>query len=125
MTSKPKLIGITILAITIGLYGVDLDGTLTPTDLTNEHIGKTITLDGIVLPGTQTLTNNGTTMTFITTDGTTDITVTYSENQPVNIQDDMPVTITGKYLPDHTIDAHRILSECPSKYQTENCTVTQ
>lgn len=125
MISKPKLVAITLLAIVVGLYGVDLDGSLTPTDLADEHIGKVITLNGKVLPGTQYMSPDGTFLTFTVTDGTVNVDVTYSENQPINLQDGMPVTVTGKYLPDHTIDSHRVLSECPSKYETENCTVPQ
>ena len=125
MVSKVKIVIVMALVIVVGLYDVEFDGTLTPTKLTDEHIDKVVTVKGTVVPGTQYLSPDGSLLTFTMIDDTTSVNVTYSENQPVNLQDDMPVTVTGKYLEDHTIDSFRILSECPSKYETVNFTVPE
>ena len=119
MISKPAIIGIIIVTIAFGLYGVDLDGTLTPSELTQDHAGKTVTVQGDVVPDTLTLTGDGTIITFHMADSAGDVKVKYTRAQPVNLQDGMPVTVTGRVLDDGTIDAHRVLSECPSKYETE------
>jgi len=119
MISKPTIVTIMILSIVIGLYGVDLDGTLTPSELTQDHIGKTVTVYGNLVPDTLTLTESGAIITFSISDYAADVGVTYAQHQPVNLQDNMPVTVTGVMLPDRTIDAHRVLSQCPSKYETE------
>jgi len=119
MISKPTIVAIMILSIVIGLYGVDLNGTLTPSELTQEHVGKTVTVHGNLVPETIKLTESGTIITFAIADYAANVGVTYAQHQPVNLQDNMPVTVTGVMLPDHTIDAHRVLSECPSKYETE------
>ena len=119
MISKPTIVTIMILSIVIGLYGVDLDGTLTPSELTQDHIGKTVTVYGNLVPDTLTLTESGAIITFSIADYAADVGVTYAQHQPVNLQDNMPVTVTGVMLPDRTIDAHRVLSQCPSKYETE------
>jgi cytochrome c-type biogenesis protein CcmE len=112
-----------VVVLLVGLWGVDLQGTLAVGDLTDEHIGKTVCVDGEVKTGTLCLLNNGSTVIFTMTDGYNEINVSYSKPQPVNLQDGMPVTVTGTMLSDRTIDAHRILSECPSKYETENATL--
>ncbi len=112
-----------VVVLVVGLWGVDLQGTLAVGELTDAHIGKTVCVDGEVKTGTLCLTDNGSIVTFTMTDGYNDVNVSYGEHQPANLQNGMPVTVTGTMLPDRTIEAHRLLSECPSKYETENATL--
>jgi len=126
MKSKEKTTLFACVSIAVvlvgGLWGVDLQGTLTVSDITDDHIGKTVCVNGNVKTGTLAMSDDGAIVTFTLTDGNNDVDVVYHKAQPLNLQNGMPATVTGVLQTDRTIDAHRVLSECPSKYETENVT---
>ncbi|MEA1944712.1 MAG: cytochrome c maturation protein CcmE [Euryarchaeota archaeon] len=112
-----------IVVLVVGLWGVDFQSTLAVSDLTDEHTGQRVYVEGDVKMGTLRAIDNGSTVLFTLTDGNNDIDVSYAEHQPVNLMEGQSVTVTGTILPDHTISAHRLVTECPSKYAAENTTL--
>ena len=108
--------------LVVGLWGVDFQSVLSVSDLTDEHIGKQVQVNGTVMAGTLRYMNNGSTVLFTLTDGRNNVDISYVEHQPANLMEGQPATVTGKLLPDHTISARQIMTKCPSKYSTEGTT---
>jgi len=114
-----------IVAVSVvGLWGVvDIQSTLTVSELTDEHIGESLRVNGTVKAGTLRTVNNGSTVLFTLTDGLADMNVSYSELQPVNLIEGNHVAVAGTMLPDRSISAKQLVTSCPSKYAAENTTL--
>lgn len=122
---QKTLFAVAIIAIVlvVGLWDVDFQGTFSVTDLTDDHIGQRVYVDGTVKTGTLRAIDNGSTILFTLTDGSSEINVSYSEPQPVNLMEGRPVTVAGTVMPDRTISARQLVTSCPSKYIAENTTL--
>ena len=107
-----------VVVLVVGLWGVDFQSALSVSDLTDEHIGKQVQVNGTVMAGTLRYMDKGGTVLFTLTDGHNDVDVSYVEHQPVNLIEGNHAAVTGKFLPDHTIAARQITTKCPSKYST-------
>ena len=107
-----------VVVLVAGLWGVDFQSALSVSDLTDEHIGKQVQVNGTVMAGTLRYMDKGGTVLFTLTDGHNDVDVRYVEHQPVNLIEGNHAAVTGKFLPDHTIAARQITTKCPSKYST-------
>ena len=108
-----------VVVLVAGLWGVDFQSVLSVSDLTDEHIGKQVHVNGTVMAGTLRYMDNGRMVLFTLTDGDNDVEVSYVEHQPVNLIEGNHAAVTGKFLPDHTIAARQITTKCPSKYSTD------
>ncbi len=109
-----------LIVLVVGLWGIPL-GTqqLAVSELTDEHIGKRVHVNGTVAVGTLRSMDNGSMILFTLTDGHRDINVSYAEHQPVNLVEGNHAAVTGKLHTNNTISANQIITKCPSKYSTE------
>ena len=115
---------IIVAVVVVGLWDIgDIGTTLTVSELTDEHIGKALRVNGTVMAGTLRAVDNGSTVLFTLTDGRADMNVSYSEPQPVNLIEGNHVAVTGTMLPDRSISAKQLVTSCPSKYAAENTTL--
>jgi len=109
-----------LVVLVVGLWGIPFGSKqLAVSELTDEHIGKQVHVNGTVAVGTLRSMDNGSTVLFTLTDGYRDVNVSYAEHQPVNLVEGNHAAVTGKLLPDNTISANQIITKCPSKYSTE------
>ena len=114
---------IIIAVLVVGLWGVDFQNTITVSDLTDEHIGKRVTVEGEIKPGTLRSEDNGSTVLFTLADGNYEVDIVYAEPQPVNLMEGQSATVSGTVLPDRTISAYKLVTACPSKYSSPNTTL--
>ncbi len=109
-----------LLVLVVGLWGIPFGNKqLAVSELTDEHIGKRVHVNGTVAVGTLRSMDNGSTILFTLTDGRSDVNVSYVEHQPVNLIEGKHAAVIGMSLPNHTISANQIITKCPSKYSTE------
>ncbi len=118
---KTILVSVVILVVlVVGLWGIPVGNKqLAVSELTDEHIGKRVYVNGTVAVGTLRSMDNGSTVLFTLTDGHRDVNVSYTEHQPVNLVEGNHASVTGKLYPNNTISANQIITKCPSKYSTE------
>ncbi|MCK4652178.1 MAG: cytochrome c maturation protein CcmE [Methanosarcinales archaeon] len=115
---------IIVAVVVVGLWDIgDIGSTLAVSELTDEHIGKAVRVNGTVKAETLRAVDNGSTVLFTLTDGSADMNVSYSEPQPVNLIEGNHVAVTGTMLPDRSISAKQLVTSCPSKYAAENTTL--
>ncbi|MCK4459881.1 MAG: cytochrome c maturation protein CcmE [Methanosarcinales archaeon] len=115
---------IIVAVVVVGLWDIgDIGSTLAVSELTDEHIGKSVRVNGTVKAGTLHWADNGSTILFTLTDGRTDMNVVYREPQPPNLIEGNHVAVTGTMLPDRSISAKQLVTSCPSKYAAENTTL--
>nr|QNO46907.1 cytochrome c-type biogenesis protein CcmE [Methanosarcinales archaeon ANME-2c ERB4] len=108
------------VVLVVGLWGIPFGSKqLAVSELTDEHIGKQVYVNGTVAAGTLRSMDNGSTILFTLTDMHREVNVSYAEDQPVNLVEGNHAAVTGMLLPNHTISANRIITKCPSKYSTE------
>ena len=108
------------VVLVVGLWGIPLGNKqLTVSELTDEHIGTRVHVNGTVAVGTLRSMDNGSTVLFTLTDMHRDVNVSYAEHQPVNLVEGNHAAVTGKLHPNNTISANQIITKCPSKYSTE------
>jgi len=109
-----------LVVLVVGLWGIPIGNKqLAVSELTDEHIGKQVHVNGTVTVGTLRSMDNGSTVLFTLTDGHSDVNVSYAEHQPVNLVEGNHAAVTGKLYPNNTISANQIITKCPSKYSTE------
>lgn len=107
--------------VVVGLWDIgDIGSMLAVSDLTDEHIGKSVQVNGTVMAGTLRAVDNGSTVLFTITDGYTNMNVSYSEPRPTNLIEGNHVSVYGKMQPDYSIIAKQMVTKCPSKYATED-----
>jgi cytochrome c-type biogenesis protein CcmE len=123
MDRRRKLISafaIIAVVLVVGLWGVPFGNKqLTVSELTDEHIGKRVYVNGTVAVGTLRSIDNGSIVLFTLTDMRRDVNVSYAEHQPVNLIEGNHASVTGTFHPNNTITANQIITKCPSKYSTE------
>ncbi|MEA1895810.1 MAG: cytochrome c maturation protein CcmE [Euryarchaeota archaeon] len=123
MDRRRKLIftfAIIVVVLVVGLWGIPFGNKqLTVSELTDEHIGKLVRVNGTVAVGTLHYRDNGSTILFTLTDSLKDVNVSYAEHQPPNLVEGNHAAVTGMLLPNNTISANQIITKCPSKYSTE------
>jgi len=108
------------VVLVVGLWGIPFGSKqLAVSELTDEHIGKRVHVNGTVAVGTLRSTDNGSTVLFTLTDMRRDVNVSYAEHQPVNLIEGNHAAVTGMFRPNNTITANQIITKCPSKYSTE------
>jgi cytochrome c-type biogenesis protein CcmE len=108
------------VVLVVGLWGIPFGNKqLTVSELTDEHIGKLVRVNGTVAVGTLCSIDNGSTILFTLTDMRRDVNVSYAEHQPVNLIEGNHAAVTGMFHPNNTITANQIITKCPSKYSTE------
>ncbi|KAF5413584.1 MAG: Cytochrome c-type biogenesis protein CcmE [Candidatus Methanogaster sp.] len=113
-----------LVVLVVGLWGIPIGSQqLAVSELTDEHIGKRVHVNGTVAVGTLRSMDNGSTILFTLTDGHRDVNVRYAEHQPTNLVEGNHAAVTGMLLPDNTIAANQIITKCPSKYSTEATTL--
>lgn len=109
-----------LIVLVVGLWGIPFGSKqLAVSELTDEHIGKQVHVNGTVAVGTLRSMDNGSTVLFTLTDGYRDVNVSYAEHQPVNLIEGNHAAVTGMFHPNNTITANQIITKCPSKYSTE------
>ena len=109
-----------LVVLVVGLWGIPFGSKqLAVSELTDEHIGKRVHVNGTVAVGTLRYMDNGSTILFTLTDSHSDVNVSYAEDQPVNLIEGNHASVTGKLHPNNTISANQIITKCPSKYSTE------
>ena len=74
-------------------------------------------INGSVLTGTIERLPTGLDATFVISDGTTSIPVSYHGIIPDTFVDQAPVVVEGRLQDDGTFVAHTLLAKCPSKYE--------
>ncbi|MEA3325541.1 MAG: cytochrome c maturation protein CcmE [Euryarchaeota archaeon] len=123
MDRRRKLVSafaIIAVVLVVGLWDVPFGNKqLTVSELTDEHIGKRVYVNGTVAVGTLRSIDNGSIILFTLTDMRRDANVSYAEDQPVNLIEGNHAAVTGMFHPNNTITANRIITKCPSKYSTE------
>lgn len=113
-----------LVVLVVGLWGIPIGSQqLAVSELTDEHIGKRVHVNGTVLEGTLRSIDNGSTILFTLTDRYRDVNVSYAEHQPVNLVEGNHAAVTGMLFPNNTIAANQIITKCPSKYSTEATTL--
>ncbi len=109
-----------LVVLVVGLWGIPFGSKqLAVSELTDEHIGKQVHVNGTVAVGTLRSMDNGSTVLFTLTDMRRDVNVSYAEHQPVNLIEGNHAAVTGMFHPNNTITANQIITKCPSKYSTE------
>ena len=108
------------VVLVVGLWGIPVGNKqLAVSELTDEHIGKRVHVNGTVAVGTLRYMDNGSTILFTLTDGRRDVNVSYVEHHPPNLIEGNHAAVTGELLSGNTISANQIITKCPSKYSTE------
>lgn len=108
------------VVLVVGLWGIPVGNKqLAVSELTDEHIGKRVHVNGTVAVGTLRYMDNGSTILFTLTDGHRDVNVSYVEHHPPNLIEGNHAAVTGELHPNNTISANQIITKCPSKYSTE------
>ncbi len=74
-------------------------------------------INGSVLSGTIHRLPTGLDASFVISDGTTSIPVSYHGIIPDTFVDQAPVVVEGRLQDDGTFVAHTLLAKCPSKYE--------
>ena len=74
-------------------------------------------INGSVLTGTIDRLPTGLDASFVISDGTTSIPVSYHGVIPDTFVDQAPVVVEGRLQDDGTFVAHTLLAKCPSKYE--------
>ncbi len=74
-------------------------------------------INGSVLTGTIDRLPTGLDATFVISDGTTSVPVSYHGIIPDTFVDKAPVVVEGRLQDDGTFVAHTLLAKCPSKYE--------
>jgi len=109
-----------LVVLVVGLWGIPIGSQqLAVSQITDEHIGKRVHVNGTVAVGTLRYMDNGSTILFTLTDGHRDVNVSYVEHHPPNLVEGNHAAVTGILLPNNTIAANQIITKCPSKYSTE------
>nr|QNO46971.1 cytochrome c-type biogenesis protein CcmE [Methanosarcinales archaeon ANME-2c ERB4] len=123
MDRRRKALSIFVIiavVLVVGLWGIPVGNKqLAVSELTDEHIGKRVHVNGTVAVGTLRYMDNGSTILFTLTDGHRDVNVSYVEHHPPNLVEGNHAAVTGELLPNNTISANQIITKCPSKYSTE------
>jgi len=115
-----SIFAIIAVVLVVGLWGIPVGNKqLAVSELTDEHIGKRVHVNGTVAVGTLRYMDNGSTILFTLTDGHRDVNVSYVEHHPPNIVEGNHAAVTGELHPNNTISANQIITKCPSKYSTE------
>lgn len=120
--SRKTILAFAIIAVVlvVGLWGIPFGSKqLAVSELTDEHIGKRVYVNGTVAVGTLRYMDNGSTVLFTLTDNHRDVNVSYAEHQPVNPVEGNHAAVTGMLHSNNTISANQIITKCPSKYSTE------
>lgn len=78
--------------------------------------GELVNVNGSVVPGSVRWDPDNVILTFTLTDNISSIDVVYNDAVPNSFGDSMPVTVTGIFYENNTLEAKRILTKCPSKY---------
>ena len=108
------------VVLVVGLWGIPVGNKqLAVSELTDEHIGKRVHVNGTVAVGTLRYMDNGSTILFTLTDGCRDVNVSYVEHHPPNLIEGNHAAVTGELYSNNTISANQIITKCPSKYSTE------
>jgi len=108
------------VVLVVGLWGIPLGNKqLAVSELTDEHIGTRVHVNGTVAVGTLRYMDNGSTILFTLTDGRRDVNVSYVEHHPPNLIEGNHAAVTGELYSNNTISANQIITKCPSKYSTE------
>jgi len=115
-----SIFAIIAVVLVVGLWGIPVGNKqLAVSELTDEHIGKRVHVNGTVAVGTLRYMDNGSTILFTLTDGHRDVNVSYVEHHPPNLVEGNHAAVTGELHPNNTISANQIITKCPSKYSTE------
>ena len=78
-----------------------------------------VRVNGDVVPGSIDSDIENFTLTFRITDGQKILDVSYQGTRPDNFGDETQVVLEGKLRSTGIFDASKILTKCPSKYETE------
>ncbi|PXF61768.1 MAG: hypothetical protein C4B59_02650 [Candidatus Methanogaster sp.] len=109
------------VVLVVGLWGIPFGNKqLTVSELTDEHIGKRVHVNGTVAVGTLHRMDIGSTVVFTLTDGRSDVNVSYTgDKSSLNLIEGNHAAVNGMFLPNNTITANQIITKCPSKYSTD------
>jgi cytochrome c-type biogenesis protein CcmE len=109
------------------LFGVGLRGSLVYyltvgefLDQGGADLGENFRINGNVVEGSIERPQSGLGATFLMTDGTRELRVTYRRETPDTFVDGSEVVVEGALGPDGTFAAHTLLAKCPSKYEAAN-----
>lgn len=85
----------------------------------NAVYGELVNVNGTVVPGSTQWDPDTILLTFRMTDNISTINVVYNDAIPNSFGDVKLVTVTGIFYENNTLQAQRILTKCPSKYEAE------
>jgi len=126
---SPKiLIAITLLIAGFAvLFGVGLRGSLvyylTVSEFLeqgNRDLGENFRINGNVVEGSIERPPSKLGATFLMSDGTRELQVSYGKETPDTFVDGSEVVVEGVLGPDGVFVAHTLLAKCPSKYEAAN-----
>jgi len=86
---------------------------------TPQVYGQGIRLTGRILDGSIEYDTRSMQLNFVLTDGKNKIPVTYKGVVPDTFKYGVEVVVEGKLLPDHSFQAAKLMTKCPSKYEPE------
>lgn len=75
-------------------------------------------VNGRVVEGTIVREPTGDDVSFVMSDGVTELAVRYRGVVPDTFVDDAEVVVEGSLQPDRVFSAHTMLAKCPSKYES-------
>ncbi|MCD5409643.1 MAG: cytochrome c maturation protein CcmE [Methanocellales archaeon] len=98
----------------VGLWGVDTTGFISVTEVISDpqYIGRDIKVLGTVKEGTLQVNP----ISFVLTDGKSEITIEYVGDELVNITEGGDVVVYGKLISNEKIEARKIIFACPTMY---------
>jgi len=126
---SPKiLIAITLLVAGFAvLFGVGLRGSLVYYLTVSEFLeqgqrdlGENFRINGNVVEGSIDRPASGLGATFLMSDGTRELRVSYGKETPDTFVDGSEVVVEGALGADGVFVAHTLLAKCPSKYEASN-----
>ena len=126
---SPKIL-IAITSLIAGfavLFGVGLRGSLvyylTVSEFLeqgNRDLGENFRINGNVVEGSIERPPSKLGATFLMSDGTRELQVSYGKETPDTFVDGSEVVVEGVLGPDGVFVAHTLLAKCPSKYEAAN-----
>jgi cytochrome c-type biogenesis protein CcmE len=116
------VLGLAGLAAFLGLGISAFQGSvvyyLTPTEAL-DATGEDIRVSGTVVPGSIVFDSARGTVSFLVTDGTTDMPVVFEGAAPDTLKDEAEAVAEGVVQPDGTFQAVRLFARCASKFESE------
>jgi cytochrome c-type biogenesis protein CcmE len=86
----------------------------------SRDLGENLRINGNVVEGSIERSASGLGATFLMTDGTRELQVSFGKETPDTFVDGSEVVVEGTLGADGVFVAHTLLAKCPSKYEAAN-----